>query len=229
MLDDKLAELIAEPGVTEVCELRSRFGFLALHGGSLEQVTDYLALEAAARGDASVYAIVQPPGFRWHVPAIAMRPSGSPALRAFLQHVDTVVSIHGFGIDSLFVRGRNGADPTHPDGSVKGFAADAPYQPADAILLGGQNRELAARVGTVLRRDLADYDVVDDLDHIPTRLRGMHPDNPVNLPRQAGVQLECCPGVRGLGPRWRHLGPGERAPQTERFVAALASVARLHG
>ena len=37
---------------------------------------------------------------------------------------------------------------------------------------------------------------------IPRELRGLHPDNPVNVPPDGGVQLELPPRVRGLGPRW---------------------------
>ena len=37
------AELLRQPGVEEVLELRSSFGFLAFHGGSLEAETDTIA------------------------------------------------------------------------------------------------------------------------------------------------------------------------------------------
>src|ERR1700730_2075675 len=35
-----LSELLAEPGIVEVSTLRSRFGFMAIHGGGLEEMTD---------------------------------------------------------------------------------------------------------------------------------------------------------------------------------------------
>jgi phage replication-related protein YjqB (UPF0714/DUF867 family) len=35
--------LLRVPGVTESGVLRSRFGFLAIHGGGLEKVTDVIA------------------------------------------------------------------------------------------------------------------------------------------------------------------------------------------
>ena len=41
------ADLLATPGVEEVCELRSRFGFMAYHGGALEEMTDVIASAAA--------------------------------------------------------------------------------------------------------------------------------------------------------------------------------------
>ncbi len=44
------------------------------------------------------------------------------------------------------------------------------------------------------------YTVIDELDDIPTALRGVHPRNPVNLPPAKGVQLELPPRVRGTTP-----------------------------
>ena len=232
-----LRDLLASPGVVEVCELRSRFGFLAVHGGSLEQVTDQVAIESARLAEASVYAIQQPIGFRWHVPAIAMDPSDSIELARFLDHVDVLVSVHGFGIDSLWARtGRpsNGRSVTPDRSGVGGEAATLPTADVElaeadlamALLLGGGNRDLAATLGSHLRPALPDYRVVTQMEQIPVRLRGVHPANPVNLPRDGGVQLELCPSVRGLGVRWRHLQPGERPRETGALVRALAAAAR---
>ncbi len=76
---------------------------------------------------------------------------------------------------------------------------------------------------------LPDFDVVDDLDRIPRELRGLHPDNPVNRPRHAGVQLELPPRVRGLGPFWADFraehGDDAHPPHTEALIAALADAA----
>jgi phage replication-related protein YjqB (UPF0714/DUF867 family) len=47
---------------------------------------------------------------------------------------------------------------------------------------------------------LPDYAIVDDAEAIPVPLRGLHPENPVNLPRNGGVQIELPPRVRGLTP-----------------------------
>jgi gamma-glutamylcyclotransferase (GGCT)/AIG2-like uncharacterized protein YtfP len=44
-----LSELLADPGVEETSTLRSDFGFLAIHGGGLEQMTDVIAERAAER------------------------------------------------------------------------------------------------------------------------------------------------------------------------------------
>src|SRR5712692_2250229 len=158
-------ELLRQPGVIEEAQLRSRFGFLAFHGGSLERGTAEVAAAAAERGGASLYAVRQPDDLRWHIPSAEVDPSLSPALSAFLDHVEIVVSVHGYG--------------------RKGFA--------DVVFIGGQNRELAERAADVLRAAVPAYRFVDDLRAIPPTLRGVHPDNPVNLTRGGGVQIELPP------------------------------------
>jgi phage replication-related protein YjqB (UPF0714/DUF867 family) len=97
------------------------------------------------------------------------------------------------------------------------------------LLLGGQNRDLGRHLGLRLQGALPDFEVVDDLDRIPRELRGLHPDNPVNRPRGAGVQLELPPRVRGLGPFWADFraehGDDAHPPHTEALIAALADAA----
>lgn len=182
----------------EVVALRSTFGFLAFHGGSLERVTDRIAGEAAERSGASLYAVVQPPGLRLHLPSIEVTPAASPRLAAFLDHVDVAVAVHGYGRHGLW----------------------------STLLLGGRNRRLAEHVGTHLADGLDEHEVCTDLDAMPDGLRGVHRDNPVNRCRQAGVQLELPPGVRGLTPRWAAWTGPELPPPTEAVVAALAEAAR---
>jgi phage replication-related protein YjqB (UPF0714/DUF867 family) len=169
-----LDALLAVPGVEEHCVLRSRFGFLALHGG-LEAGTAEIADAAAHASGASLYAVVQPEDVRWHVPSHRYDPECSPGLQDFLGHVDVVISVHGFG-------GLRGSD----DRWV-------------TALLGGANRDLAGTMAARLRAALPHYRWVDDVDTIPVHLRGMHPDNPVNRPPRGGVQLELPPRVRRPG------------------------------
>jgi phage replication-related protein YjqB (UPF0714/DUF867 family) len=166
------AELLAHTGVKEVVRLESRFGFMAFHGGNLEAGTDEIADAAATRSGASLYAVIQPPNLRWHIPSTEVDPAVSPALRAFLGHVEVVVAVHGYGSEGYWT----------------------------TLLLGGRNRELARHVGDHLRHRLPDFDVVDDLDRIPARLRGVHPRNPVNRAFGGGAQLELPPRVRGTTP-----------------------------
>jgi len=192
-----LRDLLAHPGVREQCELRSRFGFMAYHGGSLEEMTDVVAAAAAERSGASYYGLLQPADLRWHIPSHRVDPAESATMQAFLDHVDVVVTVHGFGRRGLFT----------------------------SLLLGGQNRELAEHVGHALRLALPAYDIRTDLDTIPTDLRGLHVANPVNLPRHQGVQIELPPRVRGSSPLWWDWdGPGH-TPHTESLITALAAAA----
>ena len=188
-----LSDLLAHDGVEEVCELRSRFGFVAIHGGSLERGTDVVATAAAERAEASLYAVRQPDDLNWHVPSTLFDPAASPALAAFVDHVDAVVSIHGYGRVGMWT----------------------------TLLVGGGNRPLAGRVASALRSTLGDgFTVVDDMAAIPPPLRGVHPRNPVNLPRAGGAQLELPPRVRpGTG------APTYRPEYEEAVVEALARVA----
>jgi phage replication-related protein YjqB (UPF0714/DUF867 family) len=190
------AELLATPGVEEQCELRGTFGFMAYHGGALEEMTDVIARSAADIADASYYGVHQPRGMRTHISSTRVRPEESVQLAAFLDHVDVVVTVHGFGRRGLF----------------------------SSLLLGGLNRTLAHHVASHLRPRLPAYDVVTDLERIPPQLRGQHALNPVNRSRGGGVQIELPPRVRGSSPLWWDW-EGGLTPHTEALVAALADAA----
>ena len=188
------SELLTHPGVREHVELRSRFGFLAFHGG-LEGGTEIIAAAAAEAAGASLYLVVQPPDLRWHIPSHQVDPAVSPALAAFIEHVDVAISVHGYG------------------------RPDRPHH----LLLGGRNRELAAHLAHHLRRGLENVEVVDELAAVPVEMRGVHPRNPVNLPPAGGVQLELPPRVRGASVRPADRGL-PCTPQAG-LVPALASAA----
>lgn len=191
------AELLAHPGVEEVTTLRGRFGFMAYHGGSLEEATDVIARAAAEEVGASYYGVHQPADLQWHIPSIEIDPSASPALSGFLDHVDEVITVHGYGRDGYWA----------------------------TLLVGGRHRALAGHLGAQLRRHLPAYEVVTDLDAIPSELRGLHPRNPVNLARGGGVQLELPPRVRGTSPLfWDWEGPGLN-PHSQALVDALVGAA----
>lgn len=193
-----LHDLLSHPGVEEDCVLRSRFGFMAFHGGNLERGTDDVAETAATASGASVYAVRQPDDLRWHVPSTEFDPARSDQLARFLDHVDVVVTVHGYGRQGMFT----------------------------SLLLGGGNRHLARHLAGHLRTALPDYEVLDELEAIPRELRGLHPDNPVNRPPSKGVQLELPPRVRGIGPFWDAFdGPG-RVPHTDALIEALTVAAR---
>jgi phage replication-related protein YjqB (UPF0714/DUF867 family) len=189
------AELLAHPGVEEVCELRSTFGLMAFHGGNLEVGTDVIAERVAALAGASLYAVRQPSDLRWHIPSTAVQPSESAALARFLDHVQVVVAVHGYGREGFWT----------------------------TLLLGGRNRSLATHLAGALRAAIEPqgYDVIDALDDIPAPLRGVHRANPVNLPRDAGVQLELPPRIRGTTPL-------SKPEHTEALVEGLAEGVRSY-
>jgi phage replication-related protein YjqB (UPF0714/DUF867 family) len=190
------AELLAMDGVREELVVRGRFGFMAYHGGGLEEQTDVIARAAAERSDASYYGVVHPADWNLHLPSTRIDPAASTRLDTFLDHVDVVVTVHGFGRRHLLT----------------------------SLLLGGSNRVLAGELARVLRPRLPAYDVIDDLDRIPKELRGVHPRNPVNLPRDGGVQIELPPRVRGSSPLWWDWEHG-LVPHTEALIAGLTAVA----
>lgn len=194
-------EVLHHPEVEEVVTLAGheldrshRIGFMAYHGGGLEEMTDVIAREAAAMSGASYYGLHQPPGMEVHFPSISVDPSESEGLASFLEHVHTVVTIHGFGRKGLY----------------------------SSLLLGGRHRTFAEHIGTHLRRHLPAYDVITDLELIPTELRGLHPRNPVNVPPGQGVQIELPPRVRGTTPLfWDWEGP-DVSPHTRSLITGLA-------
>jgi phage replication-related protein YjqB (UPF0714/DUF867 family) len=195
------AAILEAPGVEEICELRGPIGFMAYHGGHLEWMTDVIARRAADASGASLYAVVQPEGMREHFTSTTVDPAESPQLAQFLDHVEIVITVHGFGRRGMF----------------------------GSMLLGGQNREFAEHVGDAIRALLPAYDVLTDLDAIPKQLRGLHDRNPVNVPPQQGVQIELPPRVRGSSPLWWDWEGPELTPHTESLIEALATAARTWG
>lgn len=194
----RFAELLAHEGVEEDLMLRSSFGFMAFHGGNLEEGTDGIATAAAAASGSSLYAVRQPAGLRWHIPSVEVTADDSPALARFLDHVDVAVAIHGYGRAGMWT----------------------------TLLVGGGNRKLATHVADHLRAGMPSYSVVDDLDDVPRELRGLHRSNPVNRCSGGGVQLELPPRVRSRVPMWADLPPHAPIPHGEDLIDALATAAR---
>lgn len=191
-------ELLGMEGVREERELRGPVGFMAYHGGALEEQTDVIAREAAEASGASYYAVVQPDTLKWHIPSHRVRADESPVLAGFMEHVQAVITIHGFGRDGMWT----------------------------TLLLGGKNRDLAHHVADHLRPGLPMYTLETEVDSIPRELRGMHQHNPVNVPPHHGVQIELPPRVRGRSPIWADwTGPGH-VPHMRALIDGLAAAAR---
>ena len=123
-----LPALLELPGVVEELELGSALGVCALHGGGLERATEVVAREVADRTGASYYGVIQPEGTRHHLSSTRFDPDASPRLAAFLERIQTIVSIHGYGRDDDFF----------------------------AVLLGGTNRPFAHHLAGHLRGTLPD-------------------------------------------------------------------------
>jgi len=193
-----LREFLERPEVTETSELRSGFGIMAFHGGNLERTTDVIASEVAARTGSSIYTVVQAHPLREHIASTAFDPAHSPRLAGFIEHVDTAISLHGYGREDRFWD----------------------------LLVGGRNRTLANHVADHLRAGMPEpFGVIDRIDDIPEGLRGQHPNNPVNLPREAGVQIELPPTTRWNREEsnWSdHAGTG-RAPQVSLLIDLLVA------
>ncbi len=195
---EDLASLLALAGVTEEIELRSGTGVCALHGGGLERATEVVAREVAARIGGSYYAVVQPDGCRRHLPSTRFLSGVSSNLDAFLDRVETVLSIHGYGRHDDFW----------------------------AILIGGADRAAAHHVAGHLRGVLPEeYRVVDDVEAMPQTLRGLHPNNPVNRVPGRGVQIELPPSIRWNHDYrdWSDHGDTPRAEHLDLLINGLVT------
>lgn len=182
-------QLLSHPEVGERVVIGSAVGIIAVHGG-LEAGTAEMAEAIAERCGASLYVVDQPAHLRWHAPSHRLDPDRSQ-LGRWLAGVRLAVSLHGYG---------------------------RRHRPR-RILIGGRNRDVAERLGARLGPAVPGFEVVTDLGEMPPGLQGLHPANPVNRPRRAGVQLELPPSARGATPP----PPGEWGPGgvPERVVAAV--------
>jgi phage replication-related protein YjqB (UPF0714/DUF867 family) len=190
---------------------------MALHGGSQDRGTHEIASEVARRADASYYAIIQPNDLRVHLTSRRHDPDRSDRLGAFLAHVDVAISVHGFGRDgfNLFVDPARGIviEPYGP--ALRGRQTG----PLRGIIIGGQNAQLLAVARQLLHERFAGYHIADE------RIRlGFHPENPVNLPRSRGVQIELPPGLRGIGELGEQLVSRQDEAVTE-VITALVELA----
>lgn len=159
-------------------------------------MTDVIARRAADAAGASLYVVHHPDRYPHHLASALYDPAHSPRLKDFLDHVDVVVSLHGYG--------RIGR--------------------STELLAGGRHRELAQHLADHI--EIPGYRVITELDAIPRELRGLHPDNPVNRPRGGGAQLELSSRVRGISPRSGLPGDDGLAPATSALVQGLVQAAR---
>ena len=185
------------PNIKEELAIRSTSGFMSYHGGTLEKATDVIAREAAEISGSSYYGLVQTSEDPIHFPSTEMMNEQSDKLLTFLNHVQIVITVHGYGREHLF----------------------------HSILLGGHNRSLAVHLASFLRVALPDYSFETRLEEIPKELRGLHSKNPVNVPPLAGVQLELPPTLRWNREEWGWSDNGGigRAKQVNTLISSLSN------
>jgi len=190
-----ITKLLEREDVSEELELRSTFGFMAYHGGSLEKATDVIAREAAERSNSSYYGLIQSHEDPIHFASTQLLEEKSKSLKLFLDHIQIVVTIHGYGREHLFY----------------------------SVLLGGRNRQLANHFAPILRTALQDYEFETVLEKIPKELRGQHTKNPVNYPPLGGLQLELPPTLRWNREEWGWSDSGGigRAKHVDQLIDAL--------
>ncbi len=143
-----------------------------------------------------MYLVRHPPDYPHHLSSTRYAAAESRRLAEFLDHVEVVVSLHGYG--------RMGR--------------------STQLLAGGRNRDLAAHLANWI--EVPGYQVIADLDGIPMELRGLHPDNPVNRTAAGGAQLELPSRVRGISPRSQPPGADGLSPVTTSLIAGLARAAQ---
>lgn len=172
-------------------------GLLALHASN-EGGTAELAGTVARRCGATSLVFTQPDTRRpVHIPSPRMAVDHCALLRAFLSRVALTVSLHGHM--------RPGA--------------------ARTVFLGGGNRDAALVLARELGAHAPGFRVVTHLPEIPAALRGLHPRNPVNLTRLAGVQVELPLLARTSGPNEQDGVPDVPPPPV--VEALVAGVQRL--
>ena len=82
-----ITKLLEREDVNEELELRSSFGFMAYHGGSLEKATDVIDREAAERSNSSYYGLIQSDDDPVHFASTQLLEEKSHLLQLFLDHV----------------------------------------------------------------------------------------------------------------------------------------------
>ncbi|MEE2682824.1 MAG: poly-gamma-glutamate hydrolase family protein [Actinomycetota bacterium] len=191
-----MREILQRADVQEEVAIRSSLGFMAYHGGTLEKATDVIAREAAEISGSSYYGLIQSNEDPIHFPSTSLLSNKSEGLDTFLNHVQIVITIHGYGREHLF----------------------------HSVLLGGQNRALALHMASFLRIALPEYSFETSLEEIPKELRGLHPNNPVNIPPMAGVQVEIPPTLRWNREEWGWSDNGGigRAEQVNTLIESLS-------
>ena len=156
---------------------------------------------AARAAGASLYVVRQPPQLRWHLPSREFDPAVSAALRAFVDHVEVAVAVHGYGRAGRWTTLMAGGTQPNARGTRRRCDRGAP-----ARLRGGARP----------RRD-------------PGRAARAEPGEPGQPParrRRAARAPAARPRQRSVLERTTRAGPRAGSPRTpRRSIDALAEVA----
>ncbi len=151
------------PSSREYRVKRGKTGVFAVHGGGIEIGTEQIVRNTAERTSCSVYIFSGRKKIgnnTLRISSIKFASLNRPLFSNILSHVERIVAIHGHN------------------------------QNKREIYIGGKNLELRAKIAEALKKVLLDYRVVKFLHEIPNPVKGVYPNNFVNLPPEAGVQLE---------------------------------------
>jgi len=148
---------------SEFLHLEGSLGILALHGGRIEPGTEEIARFVAQQSRASLYVFSgrrSVDNLSLHQPSHRMALQSRPLLFRFLDRVQTAISIHGHGRDQR------------------------------CVYVGGLHQVMVQRFAELALEAFPQYVWISDPERIPLDIRGLDPNNIVNLPPAHGMQLE---------------------------------------
>jgi len=165
--------VVQHDDTNEDLHLTGSLGVVALHGGRIEPGTEEIARFVARQSGASLYVYSgrRPVGnLALHQPSHGSDFKARPLVLRFLNHVQTIISIHGHG------------------------------RRKRCVYVGGLNQPMAEGFVELAEAVLPQYEWVSDPDGIPEGIRGRNPNNIVNLVPKKGMQLELPRALRQTKP-----------------------------
>jgi len=155
--------------VQEYVRLEGPLGLMAIHGGGIEPGTEEIARFVASHSGASLYVYAgrrSGGNLSLHRSSHDMRIEERALVVQFLNHVQTVISIHGHG------------------------------RRENRVYVGGLHQSMVQHFVELARPAFSQYEWISDPKSIPPGLSGRSPTNVVNLPPARGMQLELPPRLR---------------------------------